>query len=1018
MHILICNERFLFRFGVDRVLIILGKGLKDLGHTISIMVMQNKYDKTTLEQFASIIIEIPESADDYLHSNEHTSNWIRKNVNHYFTESFPDVVIVGGWPFFESIPVFKNFGMKVIFNDHGAVPLDGFSGGALEIQNKLRGQRKQFLKDSSLIVSISHFITKTQSQIDTNGQVPIKIVLNGTDHIDNHVWVDKNLQLSGSPRNAQNLTNLLKESGKKLILCLGRWEQFGYKNSIALFNIIREIEKMHSGCVLLILAEKNQIEIPHDLQNNIIPIGFPDDSELKYVMSQVHLGLSVSLWEGFNLPITEMQWLERPVLAFNIGAHPEVILDPWYLCKDSNEMVDKAIKILNGEDIDPQKRKHLLERFHNYFKWDRVIKSYDEILTDLMNDDLKTKVKDLTIIVDVTNAVRDPANSGVIRVTRRICKELQSYLDPIFVVWDTQSQGYVLPSFNELNQLSQFNGPEIRNNSIYSSAEHRITLDSIRSSFNPSVWLLFTETLDEGRGPAIRQYARSQDIKLGAIFHDAIPVLYPDLCKDSATKNNHDKYMKGLSDCDLIIPNSEYSSQCLLDFWKEHKTKGCTIVANVLPGEFGGAERTRTPIRLDNTLINILCVSTLEPRKNHNNLIKAYLLLKEQQPTIKVKLTLVGNRYAGAFDIAEYIQSVSESHPDIQWLGVVDDATLHQLYSQASFTVYPSIVEGFGMPILESLWHGKPCICYNEGVMAELAKDGGCLTTDVTDVQCLSDSIYKLTTDEEFYYTLCQEAMTRKIKTWNEYIVRLLSILASKSLNSNPTLLDRTLFPLREPINWEEILYPKCLCDHWQMNHSERLAITAILSRHKPRCSIEVGTYKGGSLSLISQYSHSVFSIDIDPSIPDKFSQFSNVSFLTGPSSIILPLLFRELDQEEISVDFILIDGDHSAEGIKKDLELVISYIPKKPLFIVMHDSFNPECRKGMLQVNWESSPHVQWIDLDFVPGRIVETEGPSQGEMRGGLGLLYMAPQIRQGNIQINISTNRMYELIHKTIR
>ena len=62
MNILICNERFLFRFGADRVLILLGKGLKDLGHTVSIM--GNRYDPEVVKAFASERIDIPGEGPD------------------------------------------------------------------------------------------------------------------------------------------------------------------------------------------------------------------------------------------------------------------------------------------------------------------------------------------------------------------------------------------------------------------------------------------------------------------------------------------------------------------------------------------------------------------------------------------------------------------------------------------------------------------------------------------------------------------------------------------------------------------------------------------------------------------------------------------------------------------------------------------------------------------------------------------------------------------------------------------
>ena len=112
-------------------------------------------------------------------------------------------------------------------------------------------------------------------------------------------------------------------------------------------------------------------------------------------------------------------------------------------------------------------------------------------------------------------------------------------------------------------------------------------------------------------------------------------------------------------------------------------------------------------------------------------------------------------------------------------------------------------------------------------------------------------------------------------------------------MKSNQKITDTAINQLTK---WETLLYPDCLCDNWWMTHSERLALTGILARINPRCAIEVGTFQGGSLSLIAQYSQVVFSIDIDPEIPGKFRQFSNVSFITGPSITILPGLFRELD--------------------------------------------------------------------------------------------------------------------------
>jgi len=296
-----------------------------------------------------------------------------------------------------------------------------------------------------------------------------------------------------------------------------------------------------------------------------------------------------------------------------------------------------------------------------------------------------------------------------------------------------------------------------------------------------------------------------------------------------------------------------------------------------------------------------------------------------------------------------------------------------------------------------------------------LAAAGGCLTVNVRDEEALFDAIHRLATDAGLFSRLRHEAFDRPFRTWDEYARDFLAALSSapapstRAAASEPqAYIETTASP-----TWQGILYPQCLCDNWQMNHSERLALTALLKRHRPACSIEIGTYQGGSLSLLAQESRMVFSIDIDPTIPAKFASYSNVSCLTGPSTTILPLLFRELDDAGIGVDFILLDGDHSAEGIRRDLLVILSHPPTKPLFVAMHDSVNPDCRRGMLEAPWRQSPYVQWVDLDFVPGRVVEDGGPFHGELWGGLALAYLVPTPRRHSLDIHRSADGMFELL-----
>jgi hypothetical protein len=435
----------------------------------------------------------------------------------------------------------------------------------------------------------------------------------------------------------------------------------------------------------------------------------------------------------------------------------------------------------------------------------------------------------------------------------------------------------------------------------------------------------------------------------------------------------------------------------------------------LLPGEFGGAERMMEAKGSLPPRIDLLCVSTLEPRKNHRRLIDAVNLFASHHPDVDWSLTLVGNRYAGGDAIAEFVEQACRENPRIHWLGIVDDARLHQAYKDCTFTIYASEIEGFGIPILESIWHGKPCICHEQGVMSELAAGGGCMTTDVTDIAKLASALGELATNEALYNRLVDEATTRPIKTWEEYAGNFWDELVKHTpfpdaMNYQASKSQKSIDADNEATSWQEVLYQGCLTKEWQMNDSERLGLAGVLLRLKPKYAIEIGTYRGGSLSLISQYAGVVFSIDIDPSIPEKFKQFGNVSFFTGPSQVILPALLHELNSAGMPLEFVLIDGDHSAAGVKRDIEIMLDYVPTKSLIVMMHDGFNPECRRGMLEADWQKSPYVHYIDIDFIPGRVIEHGGGGDGEMWGGLAMAYFSPKKRIGKIDVGATARRTF--------
>lgn len=189
---------------------------------------------------------------------------------------------------------------------------------------------------------------------------------------------------------------------------------------------------------------------------------------------------------------------------------------------------------------------------------------------------------------------------------------------------------------------------------------------------------------------------------------------------------------------------------------------------------------------------------------------------------------------------------------------------------------------------------------------------------------------------------------------------------------------------------------------YWMMSPAEQAAMIYLLDNLRPAVSIEIGTRYGGSLQVLAKYSQKVYSLDIDPDVEKRLGgKYSNVEFRIGPSTETLPRLLQELEAQDAPVSFVLVDGDHTAEGVAADINNVLKYNPRTALFVVMHDSFNPECREGLRSAKWSDCPYVQAVELDFVPG-VVNPAPFFKGQLWGGFALGILRPNARVGDLQI----------------
>jgi hypothetical protein len=194
------------------------------------------------------------------------------------------------------------------------------------------------------------------------------------------------------------------------------------------------------------------------------------------------------------------------------------------------------------------------------------------------------------------------------------------------------------------------------------------------------------------------------------------------------------------------------------------------------------------------------------------------------------------------------------------------------------------------------------------------------------------------------------------------------------------------------------------------MEQSEMLLLEDLLTRRKPEVAIEIGTAGGASLAVLARHAGMVHSIDIDPQVKQRLgARFANVEFHTGSSRNILPKLIERLQRDAAALGFVLIDGDHSTEGVRADIDAILRYQPIAGLELLMHDSFHPACREGIRSAAWEQCPFVHEVELDFHPG-VLHDRADIRGQMWGGFARAVLRPQQRQAPFVCSASDQQRF--------
>jgi glycosyltransferase involved in cell wall biosynthesis len=183
---------------------------------------------------------------------------------------------------------------------------------------------------------------------------------------------------------------------------------------------------------------------------------------------------------------------------------------------------------------------------------------------------------------------------------------------------------------------------------------------------------------------------------------------------------------------DHMIAISHFTKRHFLEVFPHYPSERITVAH--LASRFFSDSPQQQPPALARLLPDAfwLCVGTLEPRKNHARLLQAFARLKAQSNGQVLPLVLAGGKGWLTDDLHRLIDSLGLTG-DIIMPGYVDDAALQWLYRHSYAVLYPSLFEGFGLPVLEAMSVGAAVITSNATSIPEITADAALLVDPYRD---------------------------------------------------------------------------------------------------------------------------------------------------------------------------------------------------------------------------------------------------------------------------------------------
>lgn len=371
-------------------------------------------------------------------------------------------------------------------------------------------------------------------------------------------------------------------------------------------------------------------------------------------------------------------------------------------------------------------------------------------------------VSDSTI-VDVDFCANHRHNTGIQRVVRQTMSRWEGIRDIKLVAWTAGGSAMRTMTPLERSRVVEWN-------SYTEPSADEKPVDppsySIVIPFNTEV--ILPEVPQAALCEALAALAEFSGNSVGMIGYDAIPVVSADTL-DSVETERYVRYLPIVKHADRVVGISAAATEEFAGFVSTLSAQGLNGPVTVevsLPVDLPDGEPLAAESSSSDPLI--ICIGSQEPRKNHLAVLFAAEVLWREG--LRFRLRFIGGAsllYVKEFD--KQVRHLKRAGYPVEVLRGVSDSVLLSAYQEASFSVFPSLHEGYGLPVAESLAFNTPVITTGYGSTSEIAIGGGCVVVDPRNDYEIADAIRRLLVNPEELASLRAQIRQRAARTWDDY---------------------------------------------------------------------------------------------------------------------------------------------------------------------------------------------------------------------------------------------------------